>query len=144
MAEAVFKSRVKELGYEQHFKLIDSYGTGSWHIGLTPDSRSAKTCRKHGVPVDHRAQQISSKDFAKFDYVIGMDISNKEDLLHMKPRDSNAKVAIFGDWRTDEQFGKVVIDPYYGGIDGFETNFQQLCHFSDEFLKQEIGSKENL
>lgn len=143
MAEAVFKSRVKELGYENRFKLIDSYGTGSWHIGESPDSRSARTCRKHGVPVNHAAQQITKDDFGKFDYVIGMDKSNKEDLLFMKPRNSSAKVAMFGEWRTDKSFGEVVVDPYYGGIDGFEVNFQQLCHFSDEFLKQELG-KHNL
>ena len=131
MAEAVFKSRVKELGYENRFNLIDSYGTGGWHTGESPDSRSVKTCRKHGVPVNHSAQQITSSEFKKFDYVIAMDNSNKEDLLHMKPRNSNAKVALFGEWRTD-------------GIDGFETNFKQLSHFSDEFLKQELGEKQNL
>ncbi|EDK37187.1 hypothetical protein PGUG_01285 [Meyerozyma guilliermondii ATCC 6260] len=144
MAEAVFKSRVKELGYENRFNLIDSYGTGGWHTGESPDSRSVKTCRKHGVPVNHSAQQITSSEFKKFDYVIAMDNSNKEDLLHMKPRNSNAKVALFGEWRTDESFGKIVVDPYYGGIDGFETNFKQLSHFSDEFLKQELGEKQNL
>lgn len=139
MAEAIFKHKVHELGYSEYFKIIDSYGTGGYHIGDPPDSRSAKTCRKHGVPVDHLAQQITSKDFKKFDYVICMDQSNLSDLLFMKPRESKARVALFGEWKLDSKFNTVVQDPYYGGINGFETNFQQISHFSEEFLKREIG-----
>lgn len=142
MAEAVFKHKVEELGYSQYFKTIDSFATSDYHIGDPPDSRSAKTCRKHGVPVEHSGQQIQRQDFEKFDYVIAMDENNKADLLHAKPRDSGAKVTLFGKWRTDKSFEEIVNDPYYGGNDGFETNFQQLSHFSEEFLKQEIGELE--
>lgn len=138
MAEAVFKHKVQELGFSDRFDLIDSFGTGGWHVGDLPDHRSAKTCRKHGVPVNHAAQQITLADFKKFDYVIAMDESNKSDLLHMRPRGSDVVVDLFGRWRTNTQFGKIVDDPYYGGINGFETNFQQLSHFSEEFLKQEL------
>lgn len=139
MAEAVFKYKVEQLGYADKFDLIDSFGTSGWHIGESPDHRSASTCRKHGVPVNHQAQQITSKHFARFDYVIGMDDSNKGDLLHMKPRGSKTRVAMFGEWKTDSKFNTVVLDPYYGGRLGFETNFEQISHFSEEFLKQEIG-----
>lgn len=139
MAEAIFKHQVKELGYAKYFDRIDSFGTSGWHRGDSPDHRSAKTCKKHGVPIKHASQQISPKDFKDFDYVIGMDKSNVEDLLFMKPRDSKTRVALFGEWRKDERFQVIVDDPYYGGINGFETNFQQICHFSREFLEQEIG-----
>lgn len=139
MAEAVFKHKVKELGYSDHFKLIDSYGTSGWHVGDPPDSRSASTCRKNGVPVNHYGQQISPSDFKKFDYVIGMDELNKEDLMFMKPKDAKTRVALFGEWKTDNKFRTIVDDPYYGGRDGFEYNFKQISHFSEEFLKQEIG-----
>ncbi|CAI5756884.1 unnamed protein product [Candida verbasci] len=140
MAEAIFKHQVKEQGYEKYFKLIDSFGTSGWHIGDSPDSRSAKTCRRHGVPVSHSAQQISSNDFKNFDYIIGMDKSNLQDLKFMKPENSNVIVEIFGHWNTpNSQYQDIVDDPYYGGIDGFEYNFNQICHFTNEFLKREIG-----
>lgn len=138
MAEAVFKYTVEKNGYLKYFNRIDSFGTSGWHIGESPDSRSSRTCKKHGVPVNHAAQQISHQDFSDFDYVIAMDQSNKEDLLHMKPRGSKTKVNLFGDWRTNSEFQKIVDDPYYGGNDGFEINFNQLTHFSEEFLKKEI------
>lgn len=139
MAEAVFKHTVEKKGYGDFFSNIDSYGTGGWHVGDSPDSRSAKTCRKNGVAVNHRAQQIKPADFAKFDYVIAMDDANKSNLLHMRPRDNKAVVELFGKWGNDPQFKKIVDDPYYGGIDGFQTNFNQLCHFSERFLEEEIG-----
>jgi low molecular weight phosphotyrosine protein phosphatase len=139
MAEAVFKAKVEELGYSQYFKLIDSFGTSNYHIGSPPDSRSAKTCRKHGVPVNHSGQQIQRQDFKNFDYILAMDEDNKADLLYMKPKDFEGTIELFGKWRTDKSFQEIVDDPYYGGINGFDVNFKQLSHFSEEFLKQEIG-----
>ncbi|RCK63000.1 Low molecular weight phosphotyrosine protein phosphatase [Candida viswanathii] len=141
MAEAIFKHEVESQGYSKFFKRIDSFGTSGWHIGETPDSRSVKTCRKHNVPVDHYAQQITSADFDDFDYVIGMDEANISNLRHIKPRDSTAVVELFGHWKAkDSEFKTIVDDPYYGGIDGFEYNYKQICHFADQFLIQEIGT----
>lgn len=139
MAEAVFKHKVEQLGLSDRFDVIDSFGTSGWHIGESPDSRLVATCRKHGVPVNHGAQQITPKDFARFDYVIGMDQSNKEDLMHMRPRGGKTRVALFGEWKTDERYSTIVLDPYYGGRDGFEENFMQITHFSEEFLRQELA-----
>ncbi|CCE83012.1 Piso0_002785 [Millerozyma farinosa CBS 7064] len=139
MAEAVFEHKVNELGYSSYFDRIDSFGTSGWHTGDSPDSRSAKTCRKYGVPVQHSAQQISQKDYNNFDYIIAMDESNLQDLVFNKPKNCKSRIALFGEWRTDPQFAKIVSDPYYGGINGFETNFRQLGHFSEEFLKREVG-----
>ena len=56
MAEAVFKQKVKELGYADRFDVIDSFGTsGIWHIGEKLPIKVVSTCRKYGVPVNHLA-----------------------------------------------------------------------------------------
>lgn len=138
MAEAVFAHTAKVKGYSDRFDVIDSFGTSGWHIGELPDSRSAKTCRKHGIPVNHSAQQILRDHFHQFDYVLCMDSSNKNDLEFMKPKGCKAVVKLFGDYGTDTQFDKIVMDPYYGGIDGFEVNLRQLTHFLEEFLNQVV------
>lgn len=135
MAEAVFAHKVQELGLDDQFSRIDSFGTAAYHVGEEPDHRSAATCRKHGVPVNHRAQQFTRGEFDKFDYVIAMDESNKRDLLRIQPKGSKAQVELFGHWKKDPKFQTIVDDPYYGGINGFETNFKQLTHFSEEFIK---------
>ncbi|CCC67680.1 hypothetical protein NCAS_0A11220 [Naumovozyma castellii] len=138
MAEAVFKHTVKKNHLEDRFKKIDSFGTARYHIGETPDSRSSSTCRKHGVPVDHRAQQIKPAHFTEFDYIICMDESNLKDLRRIQPKGSKAVVCMFGEWNLDGAYDKVVDDPYYGGVDGFEYNFKQVCNFSENFLKKEL------
>lgn len=47
-------------------------------------------------------------------------------------------VLLFGEFREDDKFNRVVDDPYYGGDSGFELNFKQLTHFSEVFLKQAL------
>lgn len=140
MAEAIFKHKVKTLGLEHRFNKIDSFGTGAYHVGDTPDFRSAETCENHGVPVDHLAQQFKPQHFNEFDYVICMDESNLYNLNErIKSRVKTKNQArLFGDWNTGKKFKSIVDDPYYGGIDGFEYNFQQCSYFSEEFLKKEL------
>jgi low molecular weight phosphotyrosine protein phosphatase len=130
----VFKQTVQTAGKSNLFDVIDSYGTDAYHVGSPPDRRSAKVCRDHGVPVHHSAQKIGPADFKKFDYIIAMDESNLEDLLDMQPRNSRAQVKLFGEFRTSGSFARIVSDPYYGGVNGFEENFRQVTHFSEELL----------
>nr|KAJ3418781.1 hypothetical protein HK105_007851 [Polyrhizophydium stewartii] len=133
MAEAVFAHMVRQNGLEASFARIDSAGTGGWHAGETPDSRSAKTCAAHGVPVNHRARQVTKSDFAEFDYMLCMDESNFENLKRMSGGSSKAKIHLFGEF--DPNGERIIEDPYYGGIDGFEHNFQQVERASRGFLK---------
>lgn len=138
MAEAVFKHTVKENGFKHKFKNIQSFGTAGYHVGEDPDPRSSATCRKHGVPVNHSAQQIRARHFDEFDYVICMDESNLRNLKKLQPNGSKAKLFLFGHWNTDGKFSNIVDDPYYGGNDGFEYNFKQIKYFSEQFLQIEL------
>lgn len=140
MAEAVFKHTVKEQNLQDKFIKIDSFGTARYHVGETPDERSASTCENNGVPVDHRAQQIKSKHFNEFDYIICMDESNLRNLQRLRPKDAEkGEIHLFGDWNTNGKYNKIVDDPYYGGINGFQYNFQQVKYFSEQFLLKELN-----
>lgn len=134
MAEAVFANEVAKAGLSDQIK-VDSFGTSAFHIGENPDRRSAATCRKHDVPVNHKAQQIFPHHFSKFDYILVMDDSNLSNLQHMAPRNSKAKIQLFGEYRQSPKFDQIVDDPYYGGTDGFEHNFKQVQDFSSGLLK---------
>ncbi|KAF9376156.1 hypothetical protein BGX21_003576, partial [Mortierella sp. AD011] len=85
MAEAVFKHAIEKRGISTEFE-VDSAGTASYHVGASPDSRSAETCRKNGVPMKHRARQVTNEDFTKFDYILCMDEENLRDLKDMAPK----------------------------------------------------------
>ncbi|KAJ1950158.1 Low molecular weight phosphotyrosine protein phosphatase [Linderina macrospora] len=134
MAEAVFAHTVAQRNLQDHF-LIDSAGTASYHVGSKPDPRSAATCRAHGVPVNHHGRQVQTSDFKKFDYILCMDESNLHDLRRKRPIESHAEVALFGSF-SDRKEDRIIEDPYYGGQDGFETNFSQVTRCSEGLLKK--------
>lgn len=139
MAEAVFRHTVKSKGLEDKFSKIDSFGTGGWHTGETPDRRSVSTCRSHGVAIDHRAKQMKPSHFSEFDYILCMDDMNLRNLRRMQPKETKARVELFGNWNNSNgKFDAIVDDPYYGGVDGFEHNFRQITHFSESFINSEL------
>ncbi|KAI8921576.1 phosphotyrosine protein phosphatase I superfamily [Entophlyctis helioformis] len=133
MAEAVFAHTVASNSLNDHFTRIDSAGTAGYHIDDLPDRRSVTACAAHGVPVRHRGRQVSKADFADFDWILCMDESNLADLRRIQPKGSKAKVQLFGDF--DPQGERIIADPYYGDMDGFERNFQQVSRASVGLLK---------
>ncbi|KAL0079847.1 phosphotyrosine protein phosphatase I superfamily [Phycomyces blakesleeanus] len=133
MAEAVFAETVKQKQLSDHFGKIDSAGTAGYHVGSSPDKRSAATCRKHGVPINSEARKVNKGDFAQFDYILCMDESNLEDLQHAAPNGSKAVLKLFGEF--DPKGERIIQDPYYGGSEGFEHNFKQVVRASEGFLK---------
>ncbi|KAI9207793.1 phosphotyrosine protein phosphatase I superfamily [Polychytrium aggregatum] len=135
MAEAVFRHTVKQKGLSAEFH-IDSAGTAGYHVGDYPDSRTIQVCKAHGVSINHRGQQVSVSDFAKYDYLLCMDDSNLSNLMSIKPASSKAKVQLFGEY--DPEGERIIEDPYYGGVDGFEHNFRQVTRASLGFL-QHLG-----
>jgi protein-tyrosine phosphatase len=107
--------------------VVDSAGTGHWHIGNHPDPRSIAISRKHGVDISkQRGRQFSVSDFTVFDYIYVMDSSNLENVLSLaKTKADRKKVSlildhIFPDENVD------VPDPYYGGTSGFDTVYDIL------------------
>ncbi|KAK6339281.1 hypothetical protein TWF718_008702 [Orbilia javanica] len=139
MAEAVFRHVAQEHNLLDKFDVIDSAGTGAYHVGSPPDSRSVSECKKNGVAVSHRARQVRKEDFERFDYILAMDEENLENLERKRGRkEGRAKVMMFGDF-ADEGSGVVVEDPYYGGQRGFEVNFGQCRGFSENFMRRVLG-----
>lgn len=107
MAEAIFTHLVNEKGLQDYFE-IQSSGTGTWHIGERPHSGTMQILRENNVPINpgKRGQQIQSDLFQKFDYVIAMDSSNKQDLQEL----GNATLLL--DEIPDSKYQDVP-DPYY-------------------------------
>src|SRR5512141_2289021 len=57
--------------------VLDSAGTGSWHVGEPPDPRSRRAAKKRGYDLEPlRARQFGIQDFADFDLVVAMDRQN--------------------------------------------------------------------
>jgi len=120
-AEAIFIDLINKKGINDSF-LVDSAGTGSWHIGKKADSRMRNAARKRGVEILSRARQIDATDFEKFDYIITMDDSNFDNINDLKFRKS---LSDFSSINKIQKFRsafaeKEVPDPYFGGDEGFD------------------------
>jgi len=119
-AEAIFINLLEKKGLTDDF-IVDSAGTGSWHIGKKADSRMRNAAEIRDIQILSRARQISDKDFEDFNYIITMDNSNYENVIHLKKKKSLSEFALIRklqDFRSifkDEE----VPDPYFGGDEGF-------------------------
>lgn len=132
IAEAVFAKLIKERNLESQWS-VDSAALGPWHAGNKPDHRALSTLKKHNVPYDNRARQISKEDFNKFDYIFGMDDDNMSSLERKAPENSKAQLLLLGSF--DPEGDRIIRDPYYDDGDaGFEKCYQQCMRSCSAFL----------
>ncbi len=130
-AEACFLDLIEREGVADRF-VVDSAGTGGWHVGerAHPETRAAAEAR--GVEIRSIARQFTAGDFDRFDYVIAMDGQNHANLLRLaKDGAQRAKVHLFRDFDPRSPKGAEVPDPYYEG--GFEGVFD-VCQAAAQGL----------
>ena len=117
------------------------------------------TLKSHGITTyRHKARKFHPEsDFANFEYILAMDDDNLEDLQHLRVREVKrnggeegvGKVMLFGEFggkrrmggrRKAENGGKgrgeEIVDPYYGGDEGFQMAYEQAVRFSKAFVEQ--------
>ena len=141
-AHGVFQGMVNNSGFGETIK-VDSAGTGDWHIGHSPDQRTAQVAATKGYDLSElRARLVTGDDFQQFDYIIAMDRSNLSDLKAMQPANYRGYLGLFLDFSTQEAHSEVP-DPYYGGEDGFELVFN-LVEEASQGLLQHIQASHKL
>lgn len=114
MADAVFRHQVKEAGLSDQF-IVDSAGTGDWHVGERPHIGTRKVLEKHKIVYNGRARQLSKRDLTQFDYILAMDAANLATIKKHLDSESHGEIALFLSYA--HQAGAVdqetVPDPYY-------------------------------
>lgn len=116
-AEGVFRHLVASAGLTQEF-VIDSAGTGAWHVGEPADARMREAARARGVRLSSIARQVVATDFEDFDWILAMDGNNLRDLQRAAHGAHHDRIRLFRDFDPDAP-GADVPDPYYGADDGF-------------------------
>jgi len=126
IGESVFRHLVREAGLEGSI-VIDSAGTGDWHVGQSPDRRACAAGKRRGIDVAGAARQFTRSDFARFDYVVAMDAANYAALAALSPdAASTKKIHLLRSFDPASPPGASVPDPYYGGPEGFDE-VVELC-----------------
>ncbi|GFZ45693.1 hypothetical protein JCM24511_03422 [Saitozyma sp. JCM 24511] len=164
MAEAVLRHELsRRPDLKNRFEVVvDSAGTGAYHEGDDADDRTVATCRKHKIPISCTARAVARADYDRFDYILAMDNSNLQTLLHRRPPTSSAHISLFGSFdptllplphsgspnsshssrssgsSSDSKLhGKprAISDPYYGGPSGFDKCYEQCVVYSRGFIE---------
>jgi protein-tyrosine phosphatase len=136
LAEGILASKLPKGKF-----LVDSAGTGSWHIGRAPDNRSIATAKKNGLNIaNQKGRQFATSDFDTFDYIFVMDNNNYSDVIDLATNELQKRKVqlilneIFPNENVD------VPDPYYGLENGFDMVYQMLDE-ACEIIAQKLIAK---
>ncbi|WP_438803690.1 low molecular weight protein-tyrosine-phosphatase [Paenibacillus aceti] len=136
MAEAVFRHMVAAEGLTDRF-LIDSAGTGDWHIGKPPHHGTRAILDQYGISYEGlKARQVAAEDFASFDYIVAMDVQNEKNLQRLA-QSTKAQIIKLLDLVPDTMDTEVP-DPYYTG--NFEEVYELIgkgCRALLKHIRQE-------
>ena len=131
MAEAVMRHLINEQGLSARI-VVDSAGTGNWHVGEAPHSGTRKRLAREGISTEGIfARQITKEDITEFDYIIGMDSDNLKNIRpYCKPEDIN-KACLLADFVENNRWTDVP-DPWYSG--DFDETYRLVREGCEQLL----------
>lgn len=134
LAEGILSSKLPKNKF-----IVDSAGTGSWHIGHKPDERSIAVAKKNGIDISNqKGKQFSKNDFEVYEYIYVMDNSNYEDIVQLADNKQQAEKVqlILNELFPNENVD--VPDPYYGLPNGFDSVYKMLDEACEIIAKKLI------
>lgn len=132
LAEGILKSKLFRANV-----VIDSAGTGAYHINEKPDQRSINIAKINGIDItNQRARKFLVKDFDEFDIIYVMDNSNYRDVIKQARNEDDIKKVkmILNEVFPNENLD--VPDPYTGGNFGFKNVYKMLDEACDIIAKK--------
>lgn len=138
MAEYMLKDLASRRGLEDEF-YIESAATSTEEIGNPVYPPAVRELAKHGISCGgHRARQVRSSDYDKFDYIIGMESIH---LRLMRERffsgDPQNKLYLMMDFT--ERPGSQVADPWYSG--DFEATYEDIREALEGFVESVMANR---
>ena len=134
-AEGIFKKKIKDRELENLF-VVDSAGTGGWHVGNLADRRMREAALSRGIELTSRSRKIDHNDLYEFDHILVMDKDNLnavKSLIKDNTYPINYKIKLILSYSKKSQLDEVP-DPYYGGQNGFENVLDLLDDAIDELI----------
>ena len=129
MAEFVMKDMVKRAGLEDNF-YIASAATSTEEIGNPVHRGTREKLKSVGIStLGKQAVQLKRSDYAKYDYLIGMDNWNYRNILRITGKDKEQKISLLLDYTSHP---RDVADPWYTG--DFEKTYEDVLAGCQGFL----------
>ncbi len=135
LAEGILAAKLPQNSF-----VVDSAGTGDWHVGSPPDERSIRTAQKHGIDISaQRAQQFHPSFFQEYDYIYVMDSRNYKNVMKMAVHAGDqTKIHLI----LDELYPnkkRDVPDPYYGDLSNFDEVYELLDTVCEQIAQKHIA-----
>ena len=135
-AEGIFKKKIKDRDLEKLF-VVDSAGTGGWHVGNLADPRMRETALSRGIELTSRSRKIEKSDLYEFDYILVMDNDNLDavkSLIKDCKNPANSIIKLILSYSKSSRLEEVP-DPYYGGQNGFDQVIDLLDDAMDGLIE---------
>ena len=135
MAEYILKDMVKKKGIENRF-YISSAATSYEEIGNDMHYEAKDKLDEMGIPyTKHKARRIEKQDYEKYDYIIGMEERNIQNIIRIVGNDKENKVYRLLDFSKNP---RDIADPWYTG--NFTVTYNDIvegCTGFLDYLKRE-------
>lgn len=128
-AEFVLKHMVAGRGLSDRFH-IDSAATSTEEIGNGIHYGTMAIFRQKGIPcTGHRARQMTKRDYAEYDYLIGMDDANIRNMQRIAGGDPEHKIHKLLEYAGSS---RAIADPWYTG--NFDETYADVAEGCEAFL----------
>lgn len=130
MAQFIMQQLVDEDGCSERY-FIDSKATSTEEIGNGIYPQAKKKLTEMNVPLlNHRATQITQKDYDNFDLLIGMDGENIRNMYSVFKDDPDGKIHMLREFSgSDEE----VDDPWF--TRDFDTCYDQIAQGCQDLFR---------
>lgn len=136
MSEFVMKDLVERAGLSARFE-IASAATSDEELGNSVYPPARRKLAEHGISCAGKtARQLRRNDYGRWDYLVGMDESNRRNIIRMCGGDPEEKVSLLLDHTSRP---RQVADPWYTG--DFERTWRDVLEGCTALL-EEIREKE--
>ena len=137
MGERVLAAEVAEAGLAGKV-VVDSAGTGDWHVGEAMDHRAKAELARRGHDAErHEARQIKPGWLDDYDLLLAVDRSSLARLTAMSDGSSvlGGRIRLLRDFDPAAPDGAEVPDPY----DGQQEDFAEVFDLVDAAAKGLVG-----
>ncbi|WP_416462989.1 low molecular weight protein-tyrosine-phosphatase [Sphingomonas sp. VDB2] len=133
LAEAALRAAAEKAGMDM---VVDSAGTGDWHVGSPPDPRAQAVALRHGIDISgYAGRQVSAADFRRFTHIFALDADNLKNLRRIRPSDGTADLRLLMDLVPGRE-GTGVVDPYFGDEAGFDQTWDDVTRAARVIVTQ--------
>lgn len=129
MAEFWFREQLKQRGIEKDYR-VESRATSTEEIGNPPHRGTVAKLAEYGIaPSGKYAEQLTRRDYERYDLIIGMDSANIRNILRIVGSDKLGKVHKLTEFAGSD---RDIADPWYTG--NFDETFRDISEGCDGLM----------